>query len=129
MSTRIVIACLAILTLGAVAASSSLAQEHDTATITVAPDDPPGPFPSLFNTDSLRATVIEGIRLTANEEFAEAESLFTRLSEAYPKSPIGPAFLAAAIHAEMLDLESDTHNPIFQQWLHIALVNMPPSLV
>jgi len=77
-------------------------------------------FPSLYKTPVLLDSVRAGIDLAANDHFAETESLFQRLTDTYPNSPIGPLFRAAAIHAEMLDLESPERYPEFALWLRRA---------
>ena len=77
-------------------------------------------FPSLLQTDSLRETVLSGINLAANDQFAAAESLFAGLVQVYPSSPIGPLFVAATIHAQMLDEESPARYSEFETWLTMA---------
>ncbi len=76
-----------------------------------------GKFPSMYQNDSLRETMLSGIHMAANDRFAEAESLFTTLADAYPASPIGPLFAAATIHAQMLDEESPARYNEFERWL------------
>lgn len=77
-------------------------------------------FPSLYQTPAILDSVLSGLDLAANDHFAEAESLFQRLTDIHPGSPIGPLFRAAAIHAEMLDRESPERFPEFALWLRRA---------
>ena len=85
---------------------------------TVAPQS----YPSFFRVDSLRRIVQEGIRLTFNDRFIGAESLFAALADAYPASPVGPLFAAATIHAQMLDSESPQRRADFLHWIDLARV-------
>lgn len=78
------------------------------------------PYPSCFVAGSMRDAVLRGEELTANDHYAAAESLFTEIAHAYPASPIGPLFVAAAIHAQMLDTESDERTDEFRRWLDEA---------
>jgi tetratricopeptide (TPR) repeat protein len=75
-------------------------------------------FPSMYENDSLRAQVLTGVRLTVNDEFAAAESLFIGLAGTHKESPIGPMFVAAAIHAQMLDEESPSRRYEFDRWIN-----------
>jgi len=71
----------------------------------------------MYQNDSLRGAILTGIHLTANDQFAAAESLFTELAGEHPSSPVGPLFTAATIHAQMLDEESPARHDEFEQWL------------
>ncbi|MBI5867517.1 MAG: hypothetical protein HZB43_04385 [candidate division Zixibacteria bacterium] len=75
-------------------------------------------YPSVFRNDSLRQIVRRGIELTFNDQFTAAESLFARVANEYPVSPIGPLFAAAAVHAQMLDGESAIRSDEFFAWLN-----------
>jgi tetratricopeptide (TPR) repeat protein len=72
----------------------------------------------MYDNDSLRARVLTGIHLTVNDEFAAAESLFVDLAGTYQESPIGTMFLAATIHAQMLDEESPSRRYEFERWIN-----------
>ncbi|MBD3297023.1 MAG: hypothetical protein GF341_00045 [candidate division Zixibacteria bacterium] len=84
---------------------------------TLADDTETPHYPSLFTPGAFLDTVLMGVHWTENEQFAKAESLFTVMSAQYPRSPIGPLFMAAAIHGEMLDQESPARAVEFHRWL------------
>jgi tetratricopeptide (TPR) repeat protein len=77
-------------------------------------------YVSLFTPGPFQDTILTGINLTANDKFAEAESLFVDVGQSHPHSPIGPLFAAAAIHAHMLDTESPARFNEFETWLTLA---------
>ncbi len=78
----------------------------------------PNLYPSVFRNDSLRQIVQRGIELTFNDQFIAAESLFARVANEYPVSPVGPLFAAAAVHAQLLDGESPKRSDEFFAWLN-----------
>jgi len=75
---------------------------------------------SFREDESLQRRCLAGIHATLNDRFAEAESLFTALTEEYPTSPLGPLFVAGAIHAHMIDCESPARYDEYVDWLRQA---------
>lgn len=87
---------------------------------TAPPTGKAGDYPSMFHDDSLRIIILEGVRLTFNDRFAAAESLYAHLALTFPQSPTGPLFAAATIHAQMLDSESPQRHADLERWLDEA---------
>ena len=63
---------------------------------------------------------LDGIQFTFNDRFADAESLYSALSDSYPASPMGPLFAAATVHAQMLDSESPQRRDELLRWLNLT---------
>lgn len=55
----------------------------------------------------LEPLVLRGIQLTVAHRYQEARACFDSLSTALPTHPAGPFLLAAMLHSQMLDYESD----------------------
>lgn len=84
----------------------------------------PGAFadtqPPIGRPDTLHKLALRGIRLSLDDRFRAAESVFTLLTELDPVSPIGPLFAAGNIQAEMLDTESREREPEFEHLVESA---------
>lgn len=62
---------------------------------------------STVEVEYIRERALAGIRLSINDQFRSADSVFAELTAAIPSSPYGPLFAAGNLQAEMLDKESD----------------------
>lgn len=55
--------------------------------------------------DSIKSLILQGLDLSYNNRFAEADKIFDQLIQAYPYHPVGYFYKAANLQAQMLDAE------------------------
>lgn len=73
-----------------------------------------------ISSDSIRALSLHGLRLSVNDHFRSADSVFADLTKSATLSPLGPLFAAGNLQAEMLDRESDDHRERFLANIELA---------
>lgn len=76
--------------------------------------------PRLQTGESIEERASAGIRLTLNDRFRSADSLFLRISTEEVTSPIGPLFAAGNAQAEMLDSECLLRREDFERYVNEA---------
>lgn len=76
--------------------------------------------PRAQSVASIEERALAGIRLSLNDRFRSADSVFSRISEENVSSPIGSLFAAGNAQAEMLDSESLLRRADFERYVNEA---------
>lgn len=72
--------------------------------------------------DSCTDSIIQqGIRLSIQHDYFQAEQIFQQLIQRHPHHPVGYFFLAATIQSKMMDYESDRWSEHFHRYIKLAI--------
>ncbi len=72
--------------------------------------------------------ILRGIQLTVAHRYHEAKACFDSLGTALPGHPAGPFFLAAVLHSQILDYESDRGDTEFYRLIQESIARATTQL-